>query len=69
MRLTRFGGAVTITFEKPQRAKLSPADWADTWFTKAQSRNVLIDLLESGGKAAAVKEEKKVAYRIEPAAK
>lgn len=69
VRLTRFTGAVLVKFDKPQRVKLSPADWSDTWFTKAQSRNVLIDLLGSEDKPVALKEAKTVAYRIEPAVK
>ena len=69
VRLTRFNGAVVVTFDKPRRVKLSPADWADTWFTKANCRNVLIDLLESGDKPVTLTGPKTVAYRIGPAAK
>ena len=66
VRLTRFTGAVDVRFDKPRRVKLSPADWTDTFMTRASCRNVLIDLLESGDKPAAVKDAKKVSYRIAP---
>lgn len=68
-RLTRFGSAVIIKFDKPQRVKLSPADWADAWFTKTTARNVTIDLLASGDKPLALKETRTVKYRVEPATK
>lgn len=67
VRLTRFGGSVRITFDKPRRAKLSPAEWTDSWLNVgAASRNVMIDLLETGGKPALLKETRRIAYRIEP---
>jgi hypothetical protein len=69
VRITRFGGAILITFNKPRRMKLSAADWNDTFITRATCRNVMVDLLESGDKPAVLKDAKKVAYRIEPAAK
>ncbi len=69
VRLTRFTGAVVVTFDAPRRVKLSAADWADTYLSRGTARNVLIDLLEAGDKPAALKGEKRVAYRIEPVAK
>lgn len=66
VRLTRFKGAVVITFERPRRVKLASL-WADTGFTRSHCRNVLIDLLESGDKPTALKERKSVSYRIEVA--
>lgn len=69
VRLTRFKGAVLVTFDQPRRVKLSPTEWADTGFTRSTSRNVLIDLLESGDNPATLQEAKKVAYRIEAAVK
>ena len=65
VRLKRFKGSVVIRFERPRRVKLAPADWADTGFTRSVCRNVLIDLLESADRPAALKEAKKVAYRFE----
>ncbi len=64
VRLTRFEGVVIIAFDNPQRVKLSPADWSDTWLTRNQSRNVLIDLLGSDGKPATIDGEKSVSYTI-----
>ncbi|MCX5658537.1 MAG: hypothetical protein NTW19_02300, partial [Planctomycetota bacterium] len=69
VRLKRFEGAVVVRFDKPQRAKLSPKEWNDTWFTKAMARNVMVDLLASGDKPAAVKDVRTLKYRFEPAAK
>ncbi len=68
IRLTRFTGAVRITFDRPRRVKLSAADWADTYLSRATCRNVLIDLLEQADqpqvfKAAATR------YRIAPESK
>lgn len=65
VRLTRAGGSVLITFDSPRRVKLSPTEWKDTYLSGSICRNVMIDLLETGDKPAAVKEAKKVGYRIE----
>ena len=67
VRLMRFTGTVIVTFDRPRRVKLSPADWSDTYLSRGNARNVLIDLLENGDKPLNVKEPKKVSYRIEPA--
>ena len=64
VRLTRFGGVVTVKFKRPRRVKLAPTDWADTWFTKAKCRNVLIDLLENNDKPTELTRVKKISYRI-----
>lgn len=44
IRLRRFHGEVRITFDEPQRLRLSPAEWKDTYMTRAVCRNILIDL-------------------------
>jgi hypothetical protein len=44
VRLIRFNGEVRITFDEPQRMKLSSSEWKDTFMTRAVCRNVLIDL-------------------------
>jgi len=69
VKLSRFAGAVQITFDHPSRIKLSPTDWTDTVFTRGVCRNVMVDLLEGGDKPAVLKEAKTVGYRIEPAAR
>ncbi len=69
VRLTRFKGAVVVTFDRLRRVKLSAVDWADTYLSRATARNVLIDLLECGDKPAALKQPRSVGYRIEPAPK
>ncbi|MCX5658788.1 MAG: hypothetical protein NTW19_03590 [Planctomycetota bacterium] len=65
VRLTRFKGSVVVRFDRPRRVKLAPTEWVDTFMTRATCRNVLVDLLESGDKPAAVKEARKVGYMIE----
>jgi hypothetical protein len=47
--LTRFGGSVRIEFDTPQRVKLSPKEWSDTYMTRVACRNIMIDLLKSEG--------------------
>lgn len=66
IRLTRFEGAVEVTFDQPQRVRLSDADWVDTYITRAACRNILIDLLEQG-KPMTGPGTRTVAYRIAPA--
>lgn len=56
--LHRFDGSVRIQFDRPRRVKLSPADWADPYLTRATCRNVMIDLLDG--------EKMRVGYRIGP---
>lgn len=69
VKLNRFDGSVIVTFEKPQRVKLSSADWVDSWFTKATARNVVIDLLTNGDKPLALNGKREVKYRIESSVK
>lgn len=57
VRLSRFEGVVQITFDQPRRLKLSANDWADTYLSRANCRNILIDLLES-------KDEPKVLHNV-----
>lgn len=51
IRLSRFGGQVYIDFKDPVRAKLSPADFYRNPKKKSnmQARNIMIDMLGSGG--------------------
>lgn len=53
-----------VTFEQPQRVKLSPGMWQDMYLSRASCQNVLVDLLENEDKPAPIK-AKKLAYRIE----
>ena len=69
VRITRYTGAVAITFDKPRRVKLSPAEWKDVFLSAANCRNVMVDMLENDDKPAPVKDAKKFGYRIEPVAK
>jgi len=64
VRLTRFNGAVQIRFDRPRRVKLAPAEWVDTFMTRAICRNVLVDLLENGDKPAAITAPRKMSYEI-----
>lgn len=65
VKLTRFLGEVRIVFDQPQRVKLSPADWTDTFLSRARCRNLMIDLLEGAGPAV-LRGEKVVRYQISP---
>ncbi len=70
IRVTRFSGAVLVTFDKPCRAKLSPAQWTDGWLNRgATCRNVLIDLLDNGDQSAPLTGRKSVSYTIRPASR
>ncbi|MCX5660649.1 MAG: hypothetical protein NTW19_13140 [Planctomycetota bacterium] len=69
VRITRFNGAAVITFDRPRRVKLSPAETGPGFLTGGVSRNILVDLLESGGQPAAIKEARTVTWTIAPAAK
>ena len=64
-KLTRFQGEVRITFDQPQRVKLSPADWTDTFLSRARCRNVMVDLLDGTGPAV-LRGEKVVRYQVGP---
>ena len=66
VKISRFKGAATVTFEQPQRVKLSPKAWADAYLSRASCQNVLIDLLNNGDKPSPIKATK-IAYRIEAA--
>ena len=68
VRLTRFGGAVIIEFDRERRVKLSPAEWNDTYLSKAACRNVLVDLLERNDQPGVVTHAS-VRYRIQAAAR
>jgi hypothetical protein len=69
VRLTRFDGAVLVTFDSPRRVKLSSADWSDTFLSRGTARNVLVDLMEANDVPTELKGVKKVSYRITPLAK
>lgn len=69
-RITKPGGAVTITFDRARRVKLSPAEWRNTYLPPNNvCRNVMVDLLENDGKSGTFRDTKKVSYRIEVATK
>lgn len=44
--IERFGGKITIEFDRPRRVKLSPSVWKDGYQSSAQCRNIMIDLLD-----------------------
>ena len=69
IRLSRFEGAVVITFDKPRRVKLSPSDARGGFLTGHVSRNLLVDLLDNKDQPAAVTNQRTVAYTIVPAAR
>ncbi len=63
VRLTRFAGAVAITFDRARRVKLSPGEWQDDYLSRAVCRNLLIDLLEEGPLSGG----RTITYEIAPA--
>ena len=65
VKLTRFTGSVRITFDRPQRVKLAPAVWSDRYLSKAQCRNLMIDLLDGAAEPVVWRGEKAVSYQIE----
>ena len=64
IRLTRFKGAVLVTFDQPRNVKLSPTVWTDSYLSRARCRNVLIDLLDKSETPEVLKGEQKLSYRI-----
>ena len=54
IRAARFGGGVRIEFDTPQRVALAPEPVTTKYQTKDKLQNVRIDLLGSGGQAAAI---------------
>ena len=67
IKLTRFDGAVAVTFDKPARVKLAPV-WNSTYMSYPSCQNILIDLLD-GAAAGPIKDVRTVGYRIEPTTK
>lgn len=61
VRVERKKGAIEITFDRPVRARLSPGNWVDGYFSSATLRNVMIDLLDQSNSKGAI------SYRIAPA--
>jgi hypothetical protein len=64
VRLSRFGGAVLIEFDRPRRIKLAPNEFNDTYLSRASCRNLLIDLLENNDQPT-VLSSAQVRYRIQ----
>ena len=56
--LHRYDGAVDVVFDQPCKVKMAP-EWTDAYMTRATTRNILVDLLET----------RKVSYRIGAVAK
>jgi len=66
VRLDRLRGRVQIAFDRPQRVKLSPEVWSDSYLSRASCRNVLIDLADDGGRPTTLDRPRSLSYRIEP---
>lgn len=69
VRLTRFAGAVVVTFDRPRRAKLSATEWSDTFLSRGTARNILVDLMETSDVASTLAGKKQIRYRIMAMAK
>ena len=59
-------GTVVIDFDAPRTAALSPRDWADRYQSRANVRNVLVDLLGSKGSAVPMPRKTGVKWTIRP---
>ena len=69
VRITRLGGTVEITFDRPRRVALSPAEWQGRYVSRSICRNVMIDLLENNGNPMVLTGTKSVSYGIRPVAR
>jgi len=49
VRVDRFYGSIYIMFDTPQDVKLSPNVWSTDYQSHTRCRNIMIDLLHSGG--------------------
>ena len=66
MDISKPASVVVITFDRARRVKLSPDEWKNTYLPPNNvCRNVMIDMLETDGKAGTIKDARKVGYRIE----
>lgn len=64
VKLTRHAGTVEIHFDQPQRVKLSPSEWVDTYLSRAKCRNLMIDLLPTQETPVVLKGTRKLAWKI-----
>ncbi|MCG3148574.1 MAG: hypothetical protein PCFJNLEI_02019 [Verrucomicrobiae bacterium] len=57
VRIDRFAGTVLVEFDRPRRVKLSPQVWKDGYQSRAECRNIMIDLRDGAPT---------IRYRIKP---
>lgn len=67
IRIKRFDGSVRINLDRPRTVSLSPESWKDTYQTKVEERNVMIDATPSEQELAAGTSRLK--YQIQPGEK
>lgn len=63
VRIKRFQGGASILFDNPQTVRMAPETWTDSYQSRAQTHNLLIDLLKSDGKPARLGDVA-IAYQI-----
>ncbi len=65
VRVERFNGALSITFQQPQRVRLADRPFETTYMSHASTRNLLVDLLP-GNRRPAPLPSVTIRYRISP---
>lgn len=55
VRLTRFGGAAIVKFDRPRRVKLGD-EWSDKFLSKVVCRNIVLDLIEKNDQPEVVRQ-------------
>ena len=70
VRITRFGGAVLVTYDTPHGVMLAPADWTDNYLNKyATCRNLMIGMRGATEYVAVdLSQGKIIRYEITPVA-
>jgi hypothetical protein len=69
VRVFRNQGGAKIAFDRPRRVQLSAANWQDQYLTRAECRNILVDLLESPTGPVILNDQRTISYTIEPIAR
>lgn len=69
VRVFRNQGGAKITFDRPRRVMLSAANWQDQYLTRAECRNILVDVLESPASPVILNDQRAISYTIEPIAR
>ncbi|MDP6505074.1 MAG: hypothetical protein QF886_15745, partial [Planctomycetota bacterium] len=69
IRITRYEGAIEITFKTPRRAALSPEEFKRGFITRNPMRNIMVDLLANAGQPQVFNGTKSITYTVKPIAR